>query len=38
MTDLTDLTASGHWAVLPPDLDPIETKEWLEALDAIIEN
>src|SRR4249920_1733466 len=38
MTDLTDLTASGHWAVLPPDLDPIETKEWMQALDAIIEN
>ena len=38
MTDLSDLIFSGHWAVLPPDLDPIETKEWLEALDAIVEN
>ena len=38
MTDLSDLTGSGHWAVLPPDLDPIETKEWLQALDTIIEN
>ena len=38
MTDLSDLTGSGHWAVLPPDLDPIETKEWLQALDTIIES
>jgi pyruvate dehydrogenase E1 component len=38
MTDLSDLTGSGHWAVLPPDLDPLETKEWLQALDTIVEN
>ncbi|HYL19158.1 MAG TPA: pyruvate dehydrogenase (acetyl-transferring), homodimeric type, partial [Burkholderiales bacterium] len=37
MTDLSDLSFSGHWAVLPQDLDPTETKEWLQALDAIIE-
>ena len=38
MTDLSDLNFSGHWAVLPPDQDPTETKEWLQALDAVIEN
>jgi pyruvate dehydrogenase E1 component len=38
MTDLSDLNFSGHWAVLPPDQDPTETKEWMQALDAIIEN
>ena len=26
MTDLSDINFSGHWAVLPPDLDPIETQ------------
>jgi pyruvate dehydrogenase E1 component len=38
MTDLSDLTGSGHWAVLPPDLDPVETREWLEALNNVIEH
>ncbi len=38
MTDLSDLSLSGHWAVLPPDQDPTETKEWMQALDAVIEN
>jgi pyruvate dehydrogenase E1 component len=37
MTDLSDIHSSGHWAVLPPDLDPIETREWLDALEAIVE-
>ena len=37
MTDLSDLLSTGHWAVLPPDLDPIETREWLDALEAIVE-
>jgi pyruvate dehydrogenase E1 component len=37
MTDLSDILSSGHWAVLPPDLDPVETREWLDALDAIVE-
>jgi len=37
MTDLSDLVSSGHWAVLPPDLDPVETREWLEALQAVVE-
>ncbi|HTS52348.1 MAG TPA: alpha-ketoglutarate dehydrogenase [Burkholderiales bacterium] len=38
MTDLSDLSLSGHWAVLPPDQDPTETREWTQALDAVIEN
>ncbi|HEY7760220.1 MAG TPA: alpha-ketoglutarate dehydrogenase [Burkholderiales bacterium] len=37
MTDLSDIISSGHWAVLPPDLDPVETREWLDALEAIVE-
>ncbi len=37
MTDLSDIVSSGHWAVLPPDLDPVETREWLDALEAIVE-
>ena len=37
LSDISDMTASGHWAVLPQDADPVETKEWLEALSAIIE-
>ncbi|MGE5169352.1 MAG: alpha-ketoglutarate dehydrogenase [Rudaea sp.] len=32
------MTASGHWTVLPKDPDPVETKEWLDALDAIIQS
>src|SRR4249919_744995 len=38
MTDLSDLNFSGHWAVLPPDQDPTETSEWMQALNAVIEN
>jgi tartrate dehydratase alpha subunit/fumarate hydratase class I-like protein len=34
MTDHSDRGVSGHWAVLPQDVDPVETKEWLEALEA----
>jgi pyruvate dehydrogenase E1 component len=37
MTDLSDIVSTGHWAVLPPDLDPIETREWMDALDAVVE-
>ena len=37
MTDLSDLSLSGHWAVLPPDHDPTETREWMQALDAVNE-
>jgi pyruvate dehydrogenase E1 component len=37
MNDSTDFSLSGHWAVLPPDPDPTETEEWLQALDAVVE-
>ncbi|MBX9964211.1 MAG: alpha-ketoglutarate dehydrogenase [Burkholderiales bacterium] len=40
MTDLSDLSkfdTSFFWRVLPKDLDPTETKEWLDAFDAILE-
>ena len=36
MTDLSDILSSGHWAVLPPDLDPVETREWLESIDSVL--
>lgn len=34
MTDLSHLAASGR--VSPPDEDPIETREWLDAFDALV--
>ena len=34
MTNLQDLAA--HWRVAPQDLDPIETREWLEGFDALL--
>ena len=34
MTDLSHLAASGR--VSPPDEDPTETREWLEAFDALV--
>jgi pyruvate dehydrogenase E1 component len=37
MTDLSNILSSGHWAVLPPDPDPTETREWLDGLAAIVE-
>src|SRR5579859_2986893 len=37
MTDLSDSNSSGPWAVLPPDLDPVETREWLEALETVVQ-
>jgi pyruvate dehydrogenase E1 component len=40
MTDLSEvhqLDWSAFWRVMPRDLDPVETREWLEALDAVIE-
>ena len=36
MTNLSELALSAFWRVLPQDADPIETREWLEAFDAII--
>jgi pyruvate dehydrogenase E1 component len=37
MTDLSDFSFSGFWRVLPQDADPVETREWLEAFDAVVE-
>ena len=36
MTDLSDIVSSAFWRVNPPDADPAETREWLEAFDALI--
>jgi pyruvate dehydrogenase E1 component len=37
MTDLSDFVSSAFWRVNPPDADPVETREWLAAFDALIE-
>jgi pyruvate dehydrogenase E1 component len=34
MVNLRDLAA--HWRVAPKDLDPLETREWLEGFDALL--
>ena len=36
MTDLSDIGTSAFWRVNPPDADPLETREWLEAFDALV--
>ena len=36
MTDLSDLDSSAFWRVNPPDTDPPETREWLDAFDALV--
>jgi pyruvate dehydrogenase E1 component len=38
MADLSDFDSSAFWRVNPPDADPRETREWLEAFDALVEN
>jgi pyruvate dehydrogenase E1 component len=38
MTDLADSPFSGYWRVAAPDLDPAETREWLDAFDALVEH
>ena len=37
MADLADIVSSAFWRVNPPDADPRETREWLEAFDALLE-
>ena len=37
MTDLSDFGSSAFWRVNPKDPDPLETREWLEAFDALVE-
>ena len=36
MTDLSNIVSSASWRVNPPDADPLETREWLEAFDALV--
>ncbi len=38
MTDLSDIVTSAFWRVNPPDADPAETREWLEAFDALVQS
>src|SRR5689334_20559816 len=37
MTDLSAIVSSAFWRVNPPDADPIETREWLDAFDALVQ-
>jgi pyruvate dehydrogenase E1 component len=37
MTDLSDIASSSFWRVNPPDADPVETREWLEAFDSLVQ-
>src|SRR5919201_2053003 len=37
MTDLSELV-SAFWRVNPPDADPLETREWLDAFDALVQS
>jgi pyruvate dehydrogenase E1 component len=37
MANLSDIVTSASWRVNPPDADPVETREWLEAFDALVE-
>ncbi len=37
LSDRTELVFSGYWRVLPKDTDPVETREWLQAFDAVLE-
>src|SRR5438067_1557316 len=36
MTDLSAIVTSAFWRVNPPDADPVETREWLDAFDALV--
>ena len=36
MTQLYELAPWAFWRVTPPDADPTETREWLEAFDALV--
>ena len=37
MADLSDLGSSAFWRVNPKDTDPLETSEWLNAFDTLVE-
>ena len=36
MTNLSDFVTSAFWRVNAPDADPVKTREWLEAFDALV--
>jgi pyruvate dehydrogenase complex dehydrogenase (E1) component len=36
MTNLSDFVTSAFWRVNAPDADPAETREWLDAFDALV--
>src|SRR4051812_17712012 len=38
MTDLADIVTSAFWRVNAPDADPQETREWLDAFDALVQS
>src|SRR3989440_1259724 len=38
MSDLADIVTSAFWRVNPPDTDPTETREWLDAFDALVQS
>src|SRR5215212_2861527 len=38
MSDLSNIDSSAFWRVNAPDADPVETREWLEAFDALVES
>ena len=38
MTDLSAFVSSAFWRVNPPDADPVETREWLDAFDALVQS
>src|SRR5436190_11522118 len=38
MANLSDIVTSAFWRVNPPDADPTETREWLDAFDALVES
>jgi pyruvate dehydrogenase E1 component len=37
MTDLSAIVTSAFWRVNAPDADPVETREWLDAFDALVQ-
>src|SRR5437879_4683151 len=38
MTDLSAIVSSAFWRVNAPDSDPVETREWLDAFDALVQS
>ncbi|HYL25031.1 MAG TPA: alpha-ketoglutarate dehydrogenase [Burkholderiales bacterium] len=38
MTDLSAIVSAAFWRVNPPDADPVETREWLDAFDALVQS